>query len=131
MTTQHMTIDDFLAHHGIKGQRWGIRRERGPGGTVSSNPSAKSIRRLSDADLRDAVNRMQLERQFQQLSAERVQKGDSFTKALLKDIGKRQVKRVANTAVDIAVERAIHQAGVKGDSKAVQEVASRLKPKKK
>lgn len=140
-----MTIDELFAelkveadaeHHGIKGQRWGIRRERGPEGTVSSNPAVKtstpgSPRRLSDADLQAAVQRMRLEREFHQLSAQRVQKGESFTRGLLKDIGKKQVRRVANTAADIAIEKAIAQLGAKTDSKGITEIATRMKPKKK
>lgn len=122
--------DNEFQHHGIKGMKWGVRRERGPGGTVGSNPAASSSH-LSDSDLRDAVNRMQLERQFQQLSTERTAKGESFTKNLLKDIGKKQVRRIANTAVDIAVEQAIHKVGVKTESPGIQEVAKRMKPKKK
>lgn len=31
-----LVVDNFLAHYGIKGMRWGIRRPRGPAGTVSS-----------------------------------------------------------------------------------------------
>lgn len=36
-----IAVENFLAHHGIPGMRWGIRRERGPGGTVGSNPAYK------------------------------------------------------------------------------------------
>lgn len=138
------TIDELFAFvqvqpgdkvdHGVKGQRWGIRRDRGPDGTVSGNPANKissNPRKLTDEDLRAAVNRMQLERQFQQLSSERVSKGESFTKNMLKEIGKKQVKRVANTAADIAVEQAIKQLGVKTDNQQLGELATRLKPKKK
>jgi len=125
------TIDEYLEHHGIKGMKWGVRRERGSDGTVSGNLSKVNPRTLSDSDLRAAVNRMQLERQFSQLATERVSKGDGFAKNLLKDIGKQQVRRVASKAADLAIEAAIKQAGVKTESKAVQEVAKRLKPKKK
>jgi hypothetical protein len=122
--------DTDAEHHGIKGMKWGIRRKRGPAGTVSSNPGV-SAKHLSDSDLREAVNRMQLERTFNQLSSERTAKGESFTKTLMKDIGKKQVKRIANSAVDIAVEQAIHKIGVKAESPGIQEVAKRMKPKKK
>jgi hypothetical protein len=131
------TIGGFLAHYGIKGMRWGIRRERGPAGTVSSNPAAKtatgsSPRKLNDSDLQAAVQRMRLEREFRQLrDSERPAKGESFTKNMLKEIGKKQVRRVANTAADIAIEQAISQLGVKTKNPQVSEIATRLKPKKK
>lgn len=131
------TIGGFLKHYGIRGMRWGIRRERGPAGTVSSNPAVKAPtaanpRKLSDQDLQAAVQRMRLEREFRQLrDSERPAKGESFTKNLLKDIGKKQVRRVANTAADIAVEQAIAQFGVKSKNPQISEVATRMKPKKK
>lgn len=36
-----------LFHHGIKGMKWGVRREDGPDGTVSSNPSVKAQKRAA------------------------------------------------------------------------------------
>lgn len=130
------TIGSFLAHYGIRGMKWGVRRQRGPAGTVSSNPAVKTSTptksgKLSDADLQAAVQRMRLEREFRQLSSERTAKGESFTKNLLKDIGKKQVRRVANTAADIAVEQAISKIGAKSKNPQISEVAGRLKPKKK
>lgn len=127
------TIDGVLAHHGIKGMKWGIRRERGPGGTVSSNPSAKKggVSHLSDTELRELVGRMQLEKTFHSLSSEDQSKADGFVKGLLKDIGKSQVRRVAKGAADIAIEQAIKQVGVKTESQQIQELARRIKPKKK
>lgn len=36
---QHGSVEKFLSHFGIKGMKWGVRRERGPAGTVSSGTS--------------------------------------------------------------------------------------------
>lgn len=130
-------VDDFLEHHGIKGMKWGIRRERGPGGTVGGNPvNAKDPRKLSDSDLRAAVNRMQLERQFKELqgntgNSTRTAKGVDFTKDFLASQGKKQLRRVADKAVDLAVEQAIKQVATRSGNKQIDEIAKRLKPKKK
>lgn len=35
MTTE-LSYDDYLAHYGIKGMRWGVRRKPGPDGTIGS-----------------------------------------------------------------------------------------------
>lgn len=132
-----LPLEEDAEQSGIKGMRWGIRRERGADGTVGGNPiNAKDPRKLSDADLRSAVNRMQLERQFSQLQAEtsnssRGSKGVNFTKDFLASQGKKQLRRVADKAVDIAVEQAIKQVAGKTGNKHVDEVAKRLKPKKK
>lgn len=140
-------IEGAIEHHGIKGMRWGVRREDGPDGTVSSNPAVKtetptaahpkgssassSTSHLSDEELRNLVNRLQMERQLKTLSEENQKQADSFIKGLMKDIGKRQVRRVANTAADIAIEQALAKVGAKSGNPGIEEVAKRLGGKKK
>lgn len=132
----HVAVDEalhvdevgaHLAHFGVKGMRWGIRKDGQPGssqGPSSSKPTLADPSKLSDADLRAAVNRMQLERQFSQLQQDRVKEGGDFAKQMLKEIGKTQVRRVAGKAADIAVEQALKKVGM-------DELAKRMKPKKK
>lgn len=71
--------DDFLQHYGVLGMKWGRRKARS---NVSSNKKPKSTkntttskpkpmptkRRLSDAELRAAVNRLRLEREYADLT---------------------------------------------------------------
>lgn len=69
--------DDFLQHYGVLGMKWGKRKARS---NVSSNKKPKNTkntttskpkppqRRLSDAELRAAVNRMRLEREYADLT---------------------------------------------------------------
>lgn len=70
--------DDFLQHYGVLGMKWGKRKARS---TVSSNKKPKNTaitkpkktpkptpRRLSDAELRAAVNRLRLEREYAELT---------------------------------------------------------------
>lgn len=132
-TIDEMFLEMGLAHHGIPGMKWGQRRERGSDGTVGGNPdnAVTNPRSLSDSDLRSAVNRMQLERQFTQLQSERVQAGSGFAKQILKDIGKQQVRRVASKTADLAIEAALTKAGKKTGNPALGELAKRMKPKKK
>lgn len=43
------TLEDFLAHYGILGMKWGVRRRRGPDGTVSGNSKvASKINRITN-----------------------------------------------------------------------------------
>lgn len=97
----------ILCHHGIKGMKWGVRRSeaelaRARGETpkitsktkkaggifqkkakpqkpaASAKPKAKNISEMSDEELRSMVNRLQLEKQYRDLSPKQVSKGKAF-----------------------------------------------------
>ncbi len=70
---------DYLEHHGIKGQKWGIRRFQNKDGTrtpagkrrysedYTKAHSRKSVKEMSNQELRDRNNRLQMEQQYRQL----------------------------------------------------------------
>lgn len=103
-----------LAHHGIPGMKWGVRRfqnkdgsltaagkkrygsdgdeadSSGSGGKAQGKKSRpKKISEMSDAELRQRLNRLQMEKQLKQLmseqEAEKQKKGESFVKKTAKD----------------------------------------------
>lgn len=47
----NLTYDDYLAHYGIKGMKWGVRRKPGPDGTVGtgSGKTKTNKSKMSDA----------------------------------------------------------------------------------
>lgn len=136
-------VGNFLAQSGVKGMKWGVRRSRAElaraatkrlGAKVSdirTTRAAKAasresganhpVRRVSDQELQALVNRMRLEQDFRRLTAEMAPKpkADGFIKSLLKENGKRQLSRVARSALDIAVERAFEKAGASGGKHAL------------
>ena len=71
--------DDFLQHYGVLGMKWGHRKARS---NVSSNKKPKSTKstatykpkskpkqkQLTDEELRTAINRMRLEREYAELT---------------------------------------------------------------
>ena len=96
--------EEMLEHHGIKGQKWGVRRYQNEDGTRtaagkkreksrSDEPahedynkahSGKSVKDMSDAELRSRLNRLQMEKQYSQLTNSDTDKGKKFVSDAMK-----------------------------------------------
>lgn len=57
-----------LKHYGVKGMRWGVRRKRVHHEDYQKAHNKKSIREMSDKELRERNNRLQMEQQYAQLT---------------------------------------------------------------
>jgi len=103
------TPEDILAHYGILGMKWGVRRERGPDGRVSGGLTKrqrakkekkataqlsedheksrraikKGVRALSDAELKDLIKRLEMEKKYNDLNPQGIQKGHAVAKTFL------------------------------------------------
>lgn len=71
-----LEVGEDLKHYGRKGMKWGVRRERGPDGRVSSDDhtSVRQIKKkrqseMSNAELRRVNERLQLERTNKELQS--------------------------------------------------------------
>lgn len=136
-----VTPEEFLEHYGVLGMKWGVRRSReersaarrerksgrsqngsdsekkskSSGGESSSGEKSrkekKNPKKLSDQDLKEAVSRMQLERQYRQLSSELSprNKGKDFVKELVIDTGKNALKQQAGNLLNKQIESAINK----------------------
>lgn len=67
---------NYLVHHGIKGQKWGIRRYQNEDGTLTTAGKArynddgtrKNPKDMSDEDLRKSSSRLSAEQNYKRLS---------------------------------------------------------------
>jgi hypothetical protein len=102
-------VDDFLAHYGVKGMRWGIRRKpkAPPSEDVQRVKATESkIRRgktdaLSNKELQDVVTRMNLEQQYSRMVSEqqkRKYEANKFIAETLIAIGKNPAVRAGASA---------------------------------
>ena len=69
--------DDSLAHFGVKGMRWGVRRDPGRGVVVRNNPyqsRKQEARSMTDQELQKRINRANLERQYLSLAPQSTSK---------------------------------------------------------
>ena len=116
---------DFLEHFGVKGMKWGVRRKRTRSGPPSEDAKRhaanrkKDLSELSDKDLRELLNRVNMEQQARRLNPSTVKKGAailaaglavgktmndviSFTnspagKALIEKLGKKAIKKATGS----------------------------------
>lgn len=104
-------VDNVLAHVGVKGMKWGVRRSN-PSGSSSSKSEAsddfkaalvaksKSSSSLSNGEMQALITRMELEKRYVSVmstprSTTRKVKAAKFVGTILADVGKEQLIRVA------------------------------------
>lgn len=83
-------MNNELYHYGVKGMKWGIRRKRQNKSSKKSKPkkkteeihsdykkahSNKSVKSMSDKELRSRINRLQMEQNYSKLKGQKVSKG--------------------------------------------------------
>ena len=121
------TIDTVLAHHGVKGMKWGVRKSRetvpvstktAPGRKVKTSggqnhsPSEDAIKAakirqqakksttdsLSNKDLQDLVTRMNLEQQYSNLNKNNISAGRKILRFLAGQTGDKEVSQLQEFA---------------------------------
>ena len=101
-------------HHGIKGMKWGVRHtpeqlgHKSGGTSVKKDDShedykkahdSKSVKKMSDAELRSRLNRLNMEKQYSQMNPSRVERGRKILTSTLKVAG--TVAAASTTAITL------------------------------
>lgn len=97
-----------LTHYGVKGMRWGIRKKRTYHDDYQKAHSKKSIRDMSDKELRERNNRLQMEQQYAQLTKKK-NRGAQAVKTVIATAGTlialdnaiKTYKKYGNEALDM------------------------------
>lgn len=92
-------MENELYHYGVLGMKWGIRKDRRSSTRTSRNRqnrstdysedykkahSRKSVKEMSDAELRSRLNRLQMEQQYANLSQSNVNRGKKYFNNVVK-----------------------------------------------
>jgi hypothetical protein len=114
---KHYSVEEFIAHFGVKGMRWGVQRSRSV--SVGANKAVGSKRHqvsvdanravslkktvrthgtaaLSNQDLQHLVTRLNLEKQYSQLNPKQVSTGRRIVSELGSNVARQQANTFAN-----------------------------------
>ena len=82
-------MNTYIEHVGIVGMRWGVRK-RGPAHsdhTRTRDIRSKHVTELSNEEIRTAVTRMHLERQYKDLSFDTMSRGQKAVNNMISKVG--------------------------------------------
>lgn len=104
--------DDVLAHYGVRGMRWGIRKSRIKGAKKWTSAKQAKIDGMSDDQLRRVNNRIRLEKEYRQLTQTRMERYRARA-------GKAAEEAAFNTLQN-AIQNGLKKAASKGGSAAIK-----------
>lgn len=126
--------NNYIEHHGTKGQKWGIRRYQHKDGTLTplgrkrleklnkerskllndseqidkKTPVKKSVKNLSDEELKSMINRLQMEKQLTELTKQpETKKGKSAVMQILSKSGQTAATTLTTAAFTYMGKQAI------------------------
>lgn len=86
-------MNSEFKHFGIPGMRWGVRKDRD-----------EAVSKMSDEDLKKAINRANLERQYKDISKAEKNEAVEFVTGIIKESAKNTATKYVSQAMTYGVE---------------------------
>lgn len=105
-----------LAHFGVRGMKWGVRKEPSANTKVRRDRAkmSKNRRTMSDSDIKRAVNRMQMEKKLKTLAEEDLVPGKRAVRDFLSKTGTAAATAAAGVAGAALMKKYLASRGIGG-----------------
>lgn len=113
-----MNKQKSLSHYGVLGMKWGVRRyqpyPKGEGhkGRFIGKKTKKidPVKSMSDAELKQKINRLQMERQYKQLTTKEKTAGQKIVHDILGNAAKQTITNYVSKTMTKGVEEVVKKA---------------------
>ena len=110
-------MNNELYHYGVLGMRWGRRKNRTTITKASKKQKKEDVSKMSDAELRQRINRMQMEQQYNNLSKPKVNAGAKFAQDVFKNAAQQTAGHYVSKYMRAGVDFTINYVGKKARRK--------------
>lgn len=122
----YVYVNGELYHHGVKGMKWGVRRYQNKDGSLTNAGKRRrrsdnyhddykrahnkdSVKYMSDKELRERNNRLQMEQQYKNLTKRQQSAGEKWAKQILvgaaTGVASAYASKYAKKGVEYAIEK--------------------------